>query len=152
LKAFITNPIFRWIAVLPGAFLATVAAQFPWHWAVVIFGWFAGWFYIDEDLNLLDILFKILGPEEIEIMGYGFLLSFVSISVAARIAPRFKKETALVMSVIVVGLLVSFWTVGRSWLNQQFLEIDVIPTLVANGLSVLGIWVAWRYVRPWWER
>jgi hypothetical protein len=148
MKAFITNPIFRWIAVLPGAFLAVIAAMFPWHWVVLFYASFEG-----EGSLGLGTLVRIVGPEDIERMGYGFLTPFVFISVAARIAPRFKRETAVVMSVIVVAAMVSTWTIYRSVLNQrEFMEIDVIPTLVANGLSVLGIWVAWRYARPWWER
>ena len=85
MKSFITNPIFRWIAVLPGAFLAAVAAMFPWHWVVLFYASFVGKFEGEETLGL-GTLVRIVGPETVERLGYGFIVPFVMITIAAKVA------------------------------------------------------------------
>ena len=78
--------------------------------------------------------------------GYGFLTPFVMITIAARIAPRFKVPTAVIMSILWVSYIGWFWLVGL-----EGRSIDILPTLIANILSAIGILVAWKYARPWWE-
>lgn len=138
--------VLRWIAVVPGALLAVVAAMFPWHWVVLIYA-----NVVDQESLGLGLLVRAIGPEDVERAGYGFLTPLVLVSVSARIAPRFKQATAVVMSFIVVAIWAFFWTVGRSLLNQQGVSVEVIQSLVGNGLAIVAIWVVWRYARPWWD-
>ena len=150
LTYLIGNPIARWAAVVPGAFLAAVAAMFPWHWAVLFYASFIG---EPEGGSLgLGFLVRLIGPEDVERTGYGFLTPFVLICVAARIAPQFKHATAVAMSSLVVLWWVFNWTILRGLLEQQGLYIEVVQGLVANGLAVLAIWVALKYARSWWEQ
>jgi len=137
----------RWIAVLPGAIVAALLAMFPWHWVVLFYASFAGKTgYGGEETFGLGTLLRIIGPESVERAGYGFLTPFVMITIAARIAPRFKVPTAVIMSILWVSYIGWFWLVGL-----EGRSIDILPTLIANILSAIGILVAWKYARPWWE-
>lgn len=81
---------------------------------------------------------RLIGPENVERAGYGFITHFVLIVVAARIAPNGKLAIAVILSLLIVGGL------GAAWLAFPF---DVIPTLVANSLTLAAILVALKYAR-----
>ena len=142
----INNKIFRWFAVIPGALLAAVAALFPWHWLVMIFANFVGKFEGEEHIGL-GMLVRVIGPEDVERAGYGFITPFVVISAAARIAPKFKLTTAVVATILLEVPLVIIES--RMWLSGR---MDVIPTLVANVLTIVAIWAVFTYARSWWEQ
>jgi hypothetical protein len=101
------NRTLRWLAVIPGALLASVAATFPWHWLVMFYANFAGKFE-GEDTIGLGMLVRLIGPENVERAGYGFITPFVLIVVAARIAPHFKLATAVAASILVIVTIGSF--------------------------------------------
>jgi hypothetical protein len=151
MKALINNPVFRWIAVIPGAFLAVFAAMFPWHWLVLFYAHFVGRPEGEEVLGL-SFLVRLIGPESIERAGYGFLAPFVLISVAAKIAPRFKNPTGVAFSSFVILIWSYIWLFYADVLAGQGWEIDPIPSLVATFLAGVGIWIAWKYARTWWDR
>ena len=106
MKAFITNPVFRWIAVVPGAFLAAIAVTFPWHWVVLFYASFVGKFEGEEFLGL-GTLVRIVGPETVERLGQGFIVPFVMIVIAAKVAPRYKMATSQVVALAVVAVMMS---------------------------------------------
>ena len=150
MKAFITNPVFRWIAVLPGAFLAAVAAMFPWHWVVLFYASFVGKFEGQETLGL-GTLVRIVGPETVERLGYGFIVPFVMIAIAAKVAPRYKVATGRVVALLVVALLgfiafmvpqyelVGYFQAASGW--------DKLYPVVLVALWVAGIYTALRLNR-----
>ena len=148
MKALISNPFLRWMAVVPGALLVAVAAMFPWHWVVLFFANVTG--FGEEGSLGLGFFVRLIGPEAIERAGYGFFTSYILISVGAKIAPGLKRATAVVLSSMVVAVHVSFYSGVYNALAE--VNIDVIPSLVATGLAALGAWAAWTHARPWWER
>ena len=148
MKAFITNPIFRWIAVLPGAFLAAFAATFPWHWVVLFYASFVGFVEGEEFLGL-GALVRIVGPETVERLGYGFIVPFVMITIAAKVAPRYKVTTGRVVALLVVAVLIyvafmipQYELVGHF---QAASGWDKLYPVVLVALWVTGIYTALRF-------
>lgn len=142
----LTVSVFRWISVIPGAVLAAFAVMFPWHWMLLFLAHVAGRFG-EEGFGLGDIV-RIIGVENVERAGYGFITPFVLITVAARIAPRFKFATAVVATGIIVAITISIWVAG---LSGSSIDIHVIWTLVGSCLAIVGVWTAWTAARSWWE-
>ena len=122
---------------MPGAFLAALAAMFPWHWFLMLINNF--W------------LIKLVGVENVEYLGYGFFTPLILISVAARIAPKLKRATAVSFSLLVVLLWGWFWLLAGDYYAGLGEKIDALPSLLAMFLNAVAIWVAWKYARPWWE-
>ena len=154
MKAFITNPILRWIAVLPGAFLATLAAYFPWHWVVLIYANFVGRPEGEEVLGL-SFLVRLIGPETVERLGYGFITPFVTIAIAAKIAPRHKLATGKVVALLIVAIYVF----GAFFVVPQYNLIDYFQTasgwgklypVVSVALWVAGIYTALLFNKRRW--
>jgi hypothetical protein len=142
----LTVSVFRWIAVIPGAVLAAFAVMFPWHWILLFLAHVAGR-YGDEGVGLGDIV-RIIGVENVERAGIGFITPFVLITVAARIAPKFKFATAVVTTGVVFAVHVFVW---GAWLSGNWVDIHVIWTLIASCLTIVGVWTAWTAARSWWE-
>ena len=143
MKHILTNPIFRWIAVLPGALLAAVAATFPWHWAVLFYGTLVG----EENLGL-GTLYRIVGPETVERLGYGFIVPFVIITIAAKIAPKYKLATGKVVALLVVAFLIygSFMVPQYELVGyfQATSGWDKLYPFVLVTLWIAGIYTALR--------
>ena len=151
MKAFITIPVFRWIAVLPGAVLAAVAATFPWHWIVLIYANIVGKSYGDTETLGLGAMVRMIGPETVERLGYGFIVPFVMITIAAKVAPRYKVATGRVVALLVVALLgfiafmvpqyelVGYFQAASGW--------DKLYPVVLVALWVAGIYTALRLNR-----
>jgi hypothetical protein len=88
----------------------------------------------------------------VERAGYGFFTPLVLIIVAARIAPKYKLLTAATVAFLIVASLsyiefIMWWK--PLWLMRT---LDVVPTLIANFLTIVGVFVAFKYARPWWEQ
>ena len=65
IKELINNPVFRWIAVIPGAFLAVLASHFPWHWLVLLYAYVVVWEEEGEVVGVMSLLVRLIGPESI---------------------------------------------------------------------------------------
>jgi hypothetical protein len=139
-----SNRILRWLAVIPGGVLVAVASTVPCHWLVLFYANFVGKFEEGEGTIGLGLLVRLIGPETVERAGYGFITPFVLIVVAARIAPNFKLATAVAASVMVIVLI------SAAWLFVP--QVDPIPTLIANALTIVAVIVAFTFARSWWER
>ena len=138
MKALINNPVFRWIAVVPGAFLAAMAATFPWHWVVMFYANFVP-IPEGEAIPGVSFLVRLIEPENVERAGVGFLTPFILISVAARIAPNFKRATAVCFSFLTVLMVGYLWFLGTDVITPRSQNIDAIPSLVAVFLNGIGI-------------
>lgn len=121
MKTFTNNPVLRWIAVLPAALLAAIMALFPWHWVVIFFADLAPMLFgvdglisrgYEEGAEPFGIssLVRAIGPEEVETLGNGFIIPFVLIVVAAKIAPKYKIATGRVVVLLLVALIVFLHT------------------------------------------
>jgi hypothetical protein len=142
----INNRVFRWIAVIPGALLAVLAATFPWHFFLLMFSTPEAQESISPGL-----LVQIFGLENVERAGYGFITPLVLIAVAARIAPNYKLATAVTASLLLITVIVAA-EVFISLNPRHYFTHGVIPILIANILTVVAIFVAFTFARPWWER
>ena len=104
MKILITNPIsrwivvpvFRWIAFVPGAFLAAAAVTLLWYGIVLIYDHFVFVSSFDEQEGVLGTLLRVFKPDNVDSAGVSFLWPLVFNSVAARIAPRFKRLVVVV--------------------------------------------------------
>ena len=88
----------RWVAVLPAAILSAVLISFPVHWAVLIFTGFAG---NDDSIGLGD-----LPPETLERLGVAFFVPLTFIMAGARVAPTYRRQTAVVL-IILLAMAIS---------------------------------------------
>ena len=100
-KTLINHPLCRWIAVIPGAVLAVLAAMLLLN-LVLLF--FELWPTSKSFINLF-------GFSNIEAVVTDFLIPLLSISVAARIAPKYK--LAIAVSFTLVNVLIY----GLGWLD-----------------------------------
>jgi hypothetical protein len=99
-----TKQILRWLAVLPGAVLAGMIVLFPVHWVGMYIHHFGAGEPIittDDDRGLL----QSMPLESIERFGDALFVPGTIIAVGARIAPRFRFATAIVLTVLFAGLM-----------------------------------------------
>ena len=147
-EAMIDNPVFRWIAVAPAALLAAAAAMFPWHLVVLIYANYVGYFEGNETLGL-GALVRVVGPENVERLGYGFISPFVIIVVAAKVAPRYRVTTGRVAATLVAaGLIFIGLFVPQYELVGYFQDAsgwDKLYPVVLFALWVSGIYAALRF-------
>jgi tetratricopeptide (TPR) repeat protein len=88
----------RWLAVLPGALLSVVLAQFPLHWMIMIWQSGSG----EESIITRDgkPLIASLDTATLERMGTAFVTPLVFVYVGARIAPRVKAQTGIALALL----------------------------------------------------
>ncbi len=121
-----TRPVYilRWIAVLPGGLLFAILVMFPIHWAVMLIQAFGR----DGDgLSLWTWLAK-MSPYALEHFGYAFFTPFVWISAAAWIAPKFKYQAGITLSVLwgvgigftLTYVMLEYELSGWQWLHLAF--------------------------------
>ena len=100
-----TQQILRWLAVLPGAMLAAIIVLFPVHWAAAYihcFGDSAGTIITtDNGKGLLSAM----PLESLERFLDALFVPGTIIAAGARIAPRFHFVTAVVLTLLLIGLL-----------------------------------------------
>jgi len=149
-KVFINNPVVRWIAVLPMALVASIAATFPWHWLVLLYYDFMGRLEGGEALGL-GFLVRLIGPETVERLGYGFITPFVIIVIAAKVAPTYKVTTGRVAALLISGGLIYVNFVFVSPYNtinyfQNALGWSNLYPVVVIVIQVIGIYTALRFI------
>jgi hypothetical protein len=150
MKVLINNSVVRWIAVLPMALLAAIAAMFPWHWVVLFFANFVGRLEGEENLGV-GFLVRLIGPETIERLGYGFITPFVIIVIAAKVAPTYKVRTGRVAALLVSGMIIYSLFFGLAQYNaidyfQNALGWSKLYPVVLIVIQVIGIYTALRFI------
>lgn len=91
--------IARWFAVLPGAVLCELAAQFPIHWCILFLS-----YRLKTDESGAIVINSWLPALPVEVLEYfanAFFTPFIIIAVGSCIAPNFKLKTGIAMSVLV---------------------------------------------------
>ena len=144
-KVFINNPVVRWIAVLPMTLLAVIAAMFPWHWVVLLYANFLGRLEGVETLGL-SFLVRLIGPETVERLGYGFITPFVIIVIAAKVAPTYKVTTGRVAALLISGGLIYVNFVFSIDYFQNALGWSKLYPVVLIVIQVIGIYTALRFI------
>lgn len=96
--------ILRWFAVLPGALLGAIAVMFPVHWVAMYLHHFG-----TPDPMITDEqgrgLLQSMPLESLERFGDALFVVGTLIGVGAFIAPRFHFATAIVLTLLLVGLM-----------------------------------------------
>jgi hypothetical protein len=132
---------FRWVAVLPGGFLAGILATFPMHWILYLTLAHKGasLFGIIEFENGVDI-------RPIEELLTPFVIAFTYILVGYEIAPKYKFKTAIVLLVpyIFLCLFVSFIMLFKGGVYRGNIIFSWPPALMAAAGASLGLYCAWR--------
>ena len=123
-----SNRTFRWIAVIPGSLLAALSVGTSWN-------------------GLVDLI----GLENVGRAGWGFFTPLILIIVAARIAPKHKLATAVTASLLFVAVTGAIELFFYLHLRSYPIRFD-IQAWIAFALTVVAIFVALKYARPWWER
>lgn len=132
--------ILRWIAVLPGALLGVLLAMFPWHWLVLFMQSGSG------DDSFISYkgkpLLSSIPTEVLEYAGVAFLTPFVLVSVGTYIAPKFKFQTGIAMSILWgMGFVASLTYVLISSDVGGWNGIRLVSTCI---LGIIGVGLALR--------
>jgi len=147
----VLESILRWAFVIPGSLLAAFAATFPWHWIVLLIANFGGRREGEETLGF-GLLVRVVGPETIERLGYGFITTFVIITAAALIAPKFKLLTGRIAALLVgvVQITVFIFTINSPdtyFKSPTSGAIGWLYPIVLISLWLLGLLAALRCVK-----
>ena len=128
--------VLRWICVLPGAVLSGLLVAFPIHWVVMLIQLFGR---SDDSFITIDgkILLAAIPPAMLEGFGQALFAPLAIISIGARIAPRFRFRTGIVLSIfLIVGLIaVQILVASRGlnitggWLQRSFTHVLQIAGL-----------------------
>src|SRR5712675_1316501 len=98
------KPILRWLAVVPGALLGAIIVMFPVHWVAMYLHHFGA-----PDPMITDEqgrgLLQSMPLESLERFGDALFVAGTLIGVGAVIAPRFHFATAIVLTLLLVGLM-----------------------------------------------
>jgi|ERR1035438_1965091 hypothetical protein len=132
--------ILRWLAVVPGALLGAVIVMFPVHWVAMYIHHFGTPDPIITDDQGRGLL-QSMPLESLERFGDALFVSGTLIGVGAFIAPRFHFATAIVLTLLLVGLIswafVSAGSMGMHIDDSPFrMVITAILWLVSVGLAL----------------
>jgi len=112
---------FLWLAVFPGAYVASLIARFPLHWV----------------LYLALSLFVKPYPWLPERLLSSFVDAGVFVWVGAAIAPEYKSRVAIVLFaeqmllVVIVAVKLLGWTWVHSWIFWAGLSLDAAGAAIA---------------------
>jgi hypothetical protein len=120
----------RWVAVIPGALLATLLADFPLHWLVLILHAMGS---VDSALSIGSV-----DPREMERFGIAVVNPLAFIYACARIAPGRRKAVAIASACAVALVMVgsTSYFAGSGRLLGSF-PWNVFP-LVLNAIGIAG--------------
>ena len=99
----------------------------------------------------LGFLVRLIGPETVERLGYGFITPFVIIVIAAKVAPTYKVTTGRVAALLISGGLIYVNFVFVSPYNtinyfQNALGWSKLYPVVLIVIQVIGIYTALRFI------
>ena len=132
--------ILRWLAVVPGALLGAVIVMFPVHWVAMYIHHFG-----TPDPMITDeqgrSLLQSIPLESLERFGDALFVAGTLIGVGAFIAPRSHFATAIVLTLLLVGLiawvLISACSAGMHFDDSPFrMVITAILWLVSVALAL----------------
>jgi len=127
-----TKNLFRWIAVLPGAWLAGFLATFPLHW-ILYFTLVNG-----ETISGVNI-------EPIEYNLYPFVIAIVFILVGSKIAPKHKLKTSVILAVLYVLFIIGSVILGLQNGIEMSFGIRTLGPIVGLLIGLFIIWQKSKY-------
>jgi len=111
--------ILRWLAVLPSAVLGAIVVMFPVHWVVLmihyVFDPTSDFATTEDGRGLL----QAMPIESLERFADALFVSGTFIAIGSRIAPRFRLVTAIVLTLLLLGLM-SFASSRRVLVTHRF--------------------------------
>jgi hypothetical protein len=134
-----TKQILRWLAVLPGAILASVVVLFPIHWAAMFIHHFG-----DGSESVITVdgkgLLQSMPLESLERFGDALFVPGAIVAISAHIAPRFHLGTAIVVTGLLVVLMALLFT-------QAHIDDSPFRIVIAVVLWIVSITVALFHAR-----
>lgn len=122
--------ITRWIAVLPASIIGSFIA---YGIGMLINRWAAGFIYIDEDINVVELLTEI-------VLG-GVISGGAFVSIGCETAPKYKKAVGVILCIIIssiclVSMVYSVNLYGFIWqsikISIQCIACIVTAVVVCN--------------------
>jgi len=128
----------QWAAVLPAAILAALLVLFPIHWMVLIV---TSSYSADEDSGLS---LASLPPETLEHLAMALFVPMAFVVAGAKVAPRYKLQTAVVLIVLLAVVMSASTTYVASngqldYQGSGWLEFAALFPLWAGGL-IAGVY------------
>ncbi|HWO93241.1 MAG TPA: hypothetical protein VNL92_00585, partial [Dehalococcoidia bacterium] len=120
----------RWVAVLPAAVLSVLLVSFPIHWAVLAITTGAN---DDGVLGITD-----LQPETLERLVIAFFGPMAYVVVGAKVAPKHRLRTAVVLIVLLAIVLSASTTYVAT--SDRF-DYDYEGGGWAEFVAVVGLWI-----------
>lgn len=120
----------RWVAVLPGAILASILATFVLH------------------LSLYYALTQFIDPypETPERILTPFVMAMVFILTGSQIAPNYKNTTAIILFgfwLFILGGFVFLTMTDSKWLNNKLsFQVGGLPTIMSAVGAIIGVYKA----------
>ncbi|MGH7234000.1 MAG: hypothetical protein ACREF7_00945 [Candidatus Saccharimonadales bacterium] len=94
--------IARWIAVLPGSVVCSIAATFPIHWGVLLIN-----YLLSHRGYITYFPLPTLSINVIEFYAYALFVPFIVIAVGAKIAPKYKFKIGVTLAIL-FGVLIGY--------------------------------------------
>jgi len=117
----------RWITVLPGALIFSLLVLFPLHWIL--------YFTLVDGGAISGVN---IGPIEYALSP--FVSAIVFILAGFKIAPKYKFQASIVLTVLWIAIFIGFFFMSISILQLQF-QVRSVGSLLG---SFLGLYIAWR--------
>ena len=128
--------LFRWIIVLPSAFIAAFLITFPIHWVVMLIG-----ACNPTDMSIVTVVdgkecgvsfpLGLINSESLERIFYSIFVMPTIIYVAYYVAPKFKLYTSIFIGVIIYLLIIIMGII------YPIVSDSIVPEWEYGGLAVL---------------
>jgi len=130
----LTKNTLRWIAVFPGALIASIIALFPLHWLLYLKfadnGTILGFIELPQGTNI-----------SIEYVISPFVIAITFILIGSKIAPKFKFKTAIILAILY--LLFAIGTIIFSIKNGIEISFGARTAGSLFGLFA-GLFIIWK--------
>lgn len=134
----------RWIAVLPGAQLGALIVMFPVHWVAMYLHHFG-----TPDPMITDEqgrgLLQSMPLASLEGFGDALFVTGTLIGVGAFIAPRFHFATAIVLTLLLVGLMA--WVFLNANSMGLYFDFSAFRLVITAVLWLVSVASALSYAR-----
>ncbi|MGH8403466.1 MAG: hypothetical protein ACRESO_08715 [Gammaproteobacteria bacterium] len=102
MKSVQFKDIARWIAVLPGSVVCSIAATFPIHWGVLLIN-----YLLSHRGYITYFPLPTLSIDVFELYAYALFVPFTIIAVGVKIAPKYKFQTGVTLAIL-FGVLIGY--------------------------------------------
>ncbi len=131
--------VLRWFAVLPGAIMCAFLATFPIHWGVMLIQLFGN----SSDDSFVSIDGKTplaaIPSEMLERFGYALFTPIILIIIGAKIAPKYKAQTGIAITVLWAlgfGAALTMTIFQRPYIGWSWPRIAITFALGVAGAAI----------------